>query len=247
MIASLWRTLARLRQALLPGQCGVCHGWPAQPVCAECRQAFASVCRRCPRCALPLDEASGTCPGCNERPPRLDHCIAAVDYAYPWNDLILRYKFQGSPGDAPWLAEMMREAPGARQLLGRADWVVPVPLSSRRLAQRGFNQAWELARVLAPARVRHDLLGRRRDTQAQSRLNREDRLLNLQRALAVPQARVTAVAGRHVLLVDDVMTTGATLDAASLALRAAGARRVSALVFARAAKSGHAEHRPRPP
>ena len=247
MFGSLLRGVAARTAALLPGQCGVCHAWPAQALCDECLQAFALPRARCPRCALPLDDPAGTCAGCEEEAPTLDACLAAVDYAYPWNDLVLRYKFQGQPGDAPWLAALMREAPGARRLLGQAAPVVPVPLSNRRLAQRGFNQAWELARLLSPTRARHDLLARRWDTQAQSRLNREDRLLNLRHALVVPQARAREVAGRHVLLVDDVMTTGATLDAASLALRAAGARRVSALVFARAAKSGHAERRPRPP
>ncbi|MCL4771766.1 MAG: ComF family protein, partial [Burkholderiaceae bacterium] len=102
-----------------------------------------------------------------------------------------------------------------------------------RLRERGFNQALLLARILAPAKTDATLLLRLHDTQAQSNLGRAQRLRNLQGALAVDPLRAAALQGRSVLLVDDVMTTGATLQAAALALRQAGARTVSALVFAR--------------
>lgn len=246
LLESLLAGLARA----LPGQCAICHAWPAEPVCRDCRARFSSPRPRCPRCALALEPANGQaspgCASCLEFPLDLDACVAALDYAYPWNFLLARYKFNSNPGDASLLAGLMRDTPQAPLLLARAQVLVPVPLSADRLRQRGYNQAWELARRLAPRKARTDVLLRLRDTQAQSGLNREERLLNLRHALAVPADQTHRVAGRRVLLVDDVMTTGATLHAASLALRAAGAREVTALVAARTAKSGDAERRPRP-
>jgi ComF family protein len=114
---------------------------------------------------------------------------------------------------------------------------VPVPLSPRRLATRGYNQAWEIARPLArrlrvPAAAR--LMVRSRDTRAQAELSGDERRRNMQRAFEVPCA--AAVRARHIGLVDDVMTSGATLHAAARALKHAGASRVSALVILRTPK-----------
>lgn len=231
----------------LPARCAVCHAWPAGPVCAQCLGAFTVIVRRCACCALPLgtDLTSDLCLECNLARPSLDRCVAATDYAFPWNHVVASYKFNSKTGHARLLVRLMQATPHASSLLARAQLVVPVPLSAQRLRDRGYNQAWELARRLAPGKARTDLLVRRWDTAAQSRLHREDRLLNLRHALAVPQALRGQVAGQRVLLIDDVMTTGATLHAASLALRAAGAHEVCALVFARAAKSGDAQRRPR--
>lgn len=111
--------------------------------------------------------------------------------------------------------------------------MLPLPLSRERLRQRGFNQALELARQLAPGKTRSDVLLRLRDTPAQSALPREARLRNVRGAFGVADGQVRTVAGQHVLLVDDVMTSGATLSGAAQALRAAGAARVTALVLAR--------------
>jgi ComF family protein len=159
--------------------------------------------------------------------------VAAVDYAYPWAGIVGQYKFQADPAWAPTLARLLHSTPWAEPLMDAADWVLPIPLSAHRLRERGFNQALLLARILAPAKTDATLLLRLHDTQAQSNLGRAQRLRNLQGALAVDPLRVAALQGRSVLLVDDVMTTGATLQAAALALRQAGASTVSALVFAR--------------
>ncbi len=225
--------------AWLPSQCAICHTWPARRVCDACAARFAQPLARCTGCALPLpasshDASKGMrCGACLRTPLGLEQCVAAVDYAYPWAGIVAQYKFQSDPAWAPALARLLLSTPWAEPLVDAADRVLPIPLSAQRLRERGFNQALLLARALAPSKTDATLLLRLHDTQAQSGLGRAQRLRNLQGTLAVDPLRASALQGRSVLLVDDVMTTGATLQAAALALRQAGARAVSALVFAR--------------
>ena len=173
------------------------------------------------------------CGACLREPPPLDACFAAVRYAYPWSSLVARFKFSGEPGWADALAEHMALAPGVAEEIGQCDLVLPLPLASRRLAERGFNQALLLAQRLAPARTEPRLLLRLRETGSQATLDRQARRLNVRHAFGVDPLRIHEVAGRAVLLVDDVMTSGASLHAAAQAVRQAGARRVAALVLAR--------------
>jgi ComF family protein len=156
-----------------------------------------------------------------------------VDYRYPWDGLVTQFKFHDQPGWAAPLAQLLGDAPGARLLLDEADLVVPMPLSRERLAQRGFNQALAIARRLAPARTDATLLLRLRDTTPQAALDRRQREANVRGAFAVDPLQAGRLRGRHLLIVDDVMTSGASLYAAARVLREAGADRVSALVLAR--------------
>lgn len=235
---SMLRTALRRLGAWLPSQCAICHTWPARRVCDACAARFAQPLARCTGCALPLPASDHTpgglrCGACLRTPLGLERCVAAVDYAYPWAGIVAQYKFQSDPAWAPTLARLLQSTPWAEPLIDAADWVLPIPLSAQRLRERGFNQALLLARALAPDKTDATLLLRLHDTQAQSGLGRAQRLRNLQGALAVDPLRASSLQGRSVLLVDDVMTTGATLQAAATALRQAGASAVSALVFAR--------------
>jgi ComF family protein len=173
------------------------------------------------------------CGACIREAPPLDLCLAAVPYEYPWSGLITRYKFGASPGWSAALALLLRSTPWAEPALEAADLVLPMPLSRERLRQRGFNQALELARHLAPAKVDATLLLRLRDTPAQSALPRQQRLRNVRGAYGVAAGRGPDLQGRRVLLVDDVMTSGASLYTAAQALRAAGAAHITGLVLAR--------------
>jgi ComF family protein len=226
----------------LPGTCQVCARWPAQAVCHACSQRFAAQRPRCHTCAQVLLSPGPCCGACLTRPGALRQCVAAVDYAFPWDGLLARFKFQGESGWAQVLAGLMLEAPGALPLLAGADWIVPVPLSAQRLGQRGYNQAWELVKALRrQARARGqpvagglaEALVRTRHTPDQHSLPRQERLQNLHGAFASHPAQAARLAGAQLLLVDDVSTTGATLNSAARSLLQAGARQVSALVFAR--------------
>ena len=246
-----------LRQFLhrLPGfasQCAVCRSWPAEQVCQPCLARFAAVRPRCAACALPLPAGFGTgpprtgdqlCADCLRQRPPLDGALAAVSYAFPWSSLITRYKFGEQHGWAGFFAGLLLRTPGVAQALGELDaedWLIPLPLSAERLQTRGFNQAWELASALARqsrTRAQADtrLLLRLKHTQAQSQLKREARLANVKGAFQVDPLRAAELDGRRVVLVDDVMTSGASLFAAAQALREAGAARITAVVLARTA------------
>lgn len=174
------------------------------------------------------------CGACVRDPPPLDACVAALPYAFPWSRLVTEFKFHGQPGWAQALARLMRSVPWVEPLVESADLLVPMPLAIGRLRQRGFNQALELCHQLAPAKTDARLLLRLRETQPQTALSRSERQTNLRHAFAVDPLRVDMASSRHLVLVDDVMTSGASLHAAASALRGAGAARVSALVLARA-------------
>ncbi|MDQ3059525.1 MAG: ComF family protein [Pseudomonadota bacterium] len=183
------------------------------------------------------------CVACASELPALDGALAALSYAYPWSTLITRYKFGEQHGWAGFFASLLLQAPGVAHLfehLAPQDWVLPLPLSDQRLQTRGFNQAWELASALArqtrtQAQADARLLLRVRHTRAQSELRRQDRLTNVKGAFQVDPLRVAGLEGRSVVLVDDVMTSGASLFEAAQVLRDAGAATVTAVVLARTA------------
>ncbi len=232
-IGCMFRRLLEGLAARLPSQCAVCHGWPAEPVCEPCIAQFAQPVPRCQTCALPVPAGVRTCGACITRPPPLDACLAALPYAYPWSGLIADFKFQQHPGWARQFGLLMRSGPWVEPALDEADLLVPLPLSALRLQERGYNQALLLARALEPAKVAADVLLRILHTPPQSSLARKERLQGLQHAFAVDPLRAAQVRGKRVVLVDDVMTTGATLHAAAGVLRQAGVHHITALVLAR--------------
>ncbi|HZY19887.1 MAG TPA: phosphoribosyltransferase family protein [Ramlibacter sp.] len=229
----MFTQLVRRCSQATPALCEVCHAWPAGPVCGTCIAGFGAPRHRCLRCAIGLPEGVPVCGTCLRSPPPLDACHAAVSYGYPWAGLIGRYKFSGEAGWAETFAALAARAPAVASLCAAAHRVVPMPLSRERLAQRGFNQAHELARRLAPAKADPHLAVRLRDTPPQSALDLAARRANVRNAFALEPARAADVRGRAVLLVDDVMTTGASLFALAGVFRAAGASAVAAVVLAR--------------
>ena len=220
--------------AWLPSRCVVCQSWPQEPLCDTCISRFAQPLHRCAGCALPLQHKTRRCGACLTSPPPLDLCLSATAYAWPWVDLIARFKFQQQPGWAGPLATLMLSAPGVEDALDAADTVLPIPLSAQRLAERGYNQAWLLARELCPHKADSQWLLRTRDTPTQRSLPRAERLANLVGAFAVEPLRALQLQGKRVVLVDDVMTSGASLHTAARALRQAGVSHISAVVLARA-------------
>ena len=217
----------------VPSQCAVCHAWPSRPLCNACVARFAQPAERCRHCALRVPPGVPVCGACLKNPPVFDACLAAVDYAYPWADALADFKFRANPGWAGTLATLLRSTPWVEPALDAADRVLPIPLSRQRLQQRGFNQALLLARQWAPDKTRADLLLRIRHHTAQSQLQRAQRLSNLSGAFAIEPLHQAQLHGARVVLVDDVMTTGATLHSAAVALRQAGAAHITAVVVAR--------------
>lgn len=219
----------------LPSQCQVCRSWPTQTLCEACVGRFAQLQPRCQTCALPLPTGLQHCGACLQRPPPLDACLAAVPYDYPWANLIANFKFREQPGLARTLAVLVRSTPWVEPALEAADHVLPMPLSRERLQSRGFNQALVLARQLAPDKTRKQLLLRVKDTPPQRTLKRAERLTSVNDAFAVEPLRANQIRGTKLVLVDDVMTSGASLFAAARVLRAAGAVHITGLVIARTA------------
>ena len=219
--------------AAVPSQCRVCRAWPSEIICESCVSSFAQPQPRCPTCALAVPLGVRQCGACVKAPPPLDACLAAVSYAYPWSGLIVDYKFHEQVGLCNAFCLLLRSTPWVEPALEAADIVLPMPLSTARLQNRGFNQALLLARQLARDKTDAQLLLRIRDTPAQSSLQRSERLRALDGAFAVDPLRHKRLRGTRVVLVDDVMTSGASLFAAASTLRAAGAAHITAVVIAR--------------
>lgn len=217
----------------LPSQCAVCHAWPAHNVCEACVAAFAQPVARCLTCALPAAPGVHQCGACILHPPPLDACLAALPYAYPWSKLVADFKFHQHPGWATSFAALLRAAPWVEPALDAADVLLPMPLSKERLRERGYNQAHVLACALDAPKVVHGVLLRVRDTPPQRTLPRGERLLAVQDAFALEPLQIHRVRGKRVVLLDDVMTSGASLHAAARVLRGAGVAHTTALVLAR--------------
>jgi ComF family protein len=163
----------------------------------------------------------------------LNACWAAMSYTWPWVSLIGQFKFQSHPGWARQFALLMHSTPFVADAVEHAQVLIPIPLSFQRLSERGFNQSLVLSQQLSREKTHTNSLLRMRNTLAQSSLPRNERLTNLKGAFAVAPFMAAKLRGQRILLIDDVMTSGATLNAAAQVLKQAGAAHVSALVFAR--------------
>lgn len=211
-------------------QCLLCGGRADNcGICLACAEELPTLQNACETCALPLMEPARFCPACLRQPPHFSGVQAAWHYAYPVNQLIQRFKYCGDLTSGHSLAQMAAQIMDVDQ---RPDLLSPIPLHWRRYWQRGYNQAQLVAEELGrqwQLPVRPRLLRKVSATQTQSQLNRSQRLRNLLDSFALRGC----VEGLHIGLVDDVLTTGATLEAAAQKLLQEGAARVSAFVLAR--------------
>jgi len=231
-------TAGRLFAAALPQHCALCAAPSgASLLCAACEASLPLVGESCPACALPVP-GGALCGRCVRRPPPQALTVAAHAYAFPADRLVMRLKYGHELPLAGALAARLASSLPARYAPGSwPDAIVPLPLARRRQRERGFNQACEIARPLAKTLGRPLLhaLVRDRDAPPQASLPRSRRASNVRGAFRACHD----VRGLSVALVDDVMTTGATVDAAARALRSAGARSVDAWVVARALPGAH--------
>jgi ComF family protein len=242
----------RARLARLAGQAGsAVLDVALPPLCLACNRPVGSMGALCPGCWTGLHQI--TAPVCTRlgtplasdlgfdiispraiaEPPVFRRARSAVRFEDTGRLLVHRLKYGDRLDLVQAMAGWMKRA-GA-DLLGEADVLVPIPLHRTRLWWRRFNQAGELAKSLSQmsgVRVEHDLLLRARRTQRQVGLSRSQRARNLAGALGVPDGAKARVMGRRIVIIDDVMTSGATLNAAARALLRAGASNVDALTFA---------------
>ena len=189
----------------------------------------------CDGCGAPFDYEIGVrCAACLARRRAFDRARAACIYDETSREPILKLKHADRTDLAPLFARWLSRA--ARELVAEADAIAPVPLHRGRLLSRRYNQAAEIARPLsrlAGVRYLPDALVRRRATETQGGKSGSGRRRNVAGAFEVPPRKVAQVAGKRVLLVDDVLTTGATAEGCARALKAAGALRVDVAVVAR--------------
>lgn len=237
---------ALLRMAtdiVFPPRCPSCRAYVTGDgnFCSTCfsqlRMINAPLCACCGIPFVVAVEAETRCPSCLDTPPDFDVARAALVYDGISAPLVTSLKFHDQWAGLTRYTQMMLRL--GRPLLEGADMLIPVPLHWRRLIRRRFNQAALLAYSISdqmgvPCRV--DMLARVHYTKPQMRLSRAERLNNVKRAFAVVPEAEALLAGKTVILVDDVVTTGATANACAIALKKAGAREVRVLALARTVK-----------
>lgn len=224
---------------VLPPQCSSCRARLAeQGLCAACWRDLSFIeAPLCDRLGIPFDYDPGAgilSAAAIANPPRFARARAVVHYDDGARTLVHRYKYRDGLELAPLLGRMMKRS--GRDLIADSDIVVPVPLYRSRLWSRRFNQAALLALVLARETgliYEPQLLDRVRKTKTQVGLNAAQRRRNVSRAFGVNENGFERLSGKRVLLIDDVITTGATIDACSRALLSGGAEVVNVLTFAR--------------
>ncbi|MDI2141636.1 MULTISPECIES: ComF family protein [unclassified Pseudomonas] len=213
------------------------------PLCVACETDLPWLSDQCVTCALPLPATGLTCGGCLKDPPAFEHVVVPWSYGFPVDSLITRFKHNAKWPIGRLLGDVLGQYLQHRfdEGLLRPDALLPVPLANKRLRQRGFNQAAMLARWLGKQLdlpCEENVLRRIQDTSAQQALDAKARKRNLRNAFdLLPDARIQ---GRHLALVDDVLTTGATAQALARLLMDAGAARVDVYCLARTPKPGDA-------
>lgn len=225
----------RVVDSLLPPQCQSCGS--AQPLldglCLACKCSIFQLGGQCPRCAAALPGSSGqACGRCLQQPHAIDQAWAGFAYGPVIAPLLRQLKFSHQLAAADSLGRLLARLDCPLNL-SQVDMLIPAPLHLSRLRQRGFNQALELCRPLARQQqldIRRDVLWRTHATHEQSRLSARQRQRNVAQAFTCR----SRLQGEHVLLFDDVMTTGATMQAMAQCLKQAGAGQVSAIAVARA-------------
>jgi len=226
----LRKAAAAFTQWVFGGTCMLCRGGAEQGLlCAACDADLPRLGGAlCPRCAVP-STAGAICGRCLSHPPRFDATVAALEYRFPADVLVHALKFRGELALAALLARLLEDRIARDPPV---HFILPVPLAARRLRERGYNQALEIARHLARAtgaRLALDACERARDTPAQIGLPWAERAANVRGAFLSRRA----LDGATVAVLDDVMTTGATLDEIAGALKGSGASYVVNWVVAR--------------
>ena len=222
------RALRQCLDTCLPHRCLLCGKESDDTLCTACSGDIGRLPTGCAQCGE-TSPANTLCGHCLAAPPHFDATRAPFLYAFPLDRLIQAYKYGGELALAPWFANKMAQAIGTLPF----DRILPMPLHPGRLRERGFNQSAELARLLAKkcqTRLDLDACQRRRATSVQADLPHKERAANVRGAFECTRS----FAGEHLLLIDDVMTTGTTASECARTLKLHGAASVTVAVIARA-------------
>lgn len=227
---------AKCSEWLFPACCVVCaKNLPgAEAVCAECHRTLPWNTQSCRRCALPII-AGMHCGPCLSDPPAFAECISPFIYQPPISTLIIQLKFQHELRYAKILGQLLAQAV-SKQAHALPQCLIPVPLHRQRIRRRGFNQAVEIARPLSKAfqiPICNDFCFRRKNTQAQSHLSASARRRNMTGAFVICESKKQSFT--HVAVVDDVMTTGQTVESLCRVLQSQGIKKIDVWCCARAA------------
>ncbi len=237
----VYKSIRASLQRLFPPQCLLCldHSGATMEICPACRATLPWLGHHCRCCALPLATANAElCGRCLQRPPRFHQCLCALNYRFPVDSLLADFKHHAKPPSGRLLAQLWLERCSAAAAEPLPDALVPVPLHWRRRWQRGYNQSllvsqfWGSALAIPVA----DLLRRQHATPPQQGLTAAERRRNMKNAF--PLANPDRIRGKHLALVDDVLTTGTTANAAAAILLRAGATRVDVWCLARTPAPG---------
>ena len=228
----LWEGVLEL---LFPSRCPGCGKAGEEDFCPQCREALPwigdLVCRRC-GIALNEGEAEDFCSECRREPRYYDRIRSVFFFRYPVRDAVLSWKYARAQGKGEILAAYLAEFTRTSGFPPPVDLIIPVPISEAKLKKRGFNQAETLARKVGEAvgaQVKPELLKRIRNTPSQSLLKRHERFDNVRNAFKLLWAN--RVEGKSVLLVDDIVTSSATLNECARLLRNAGAKNIYGLTL----------------
>lgn len=207
-------------------------------LCAPCLQDLPRIIHSCYQCGLPLQDALSTtlCGQCQQSPPPVDYLMSSLHYAYPVGHLISQLKFQRHLSHAKIFSQLLLstlQAHYIRPSIELPEVIIPVPLHKKRIRQRGFNQALEIARPIAKGLnvpILSDVIQRAKYTQAQSLLSAVERRKNLRGSFAM----VKPIKADHIVLLDDVVTTGTTVYELASLLKKQGVKKVGVWAVARA-------------
>ena len=220
--------------------CVLCDTKVTQSIslCCACLQDLPRISHSCYRCALPLQNelADTVCGQCQQSPPPVDYLISSLHYAYPVGYLISQLKFQRHLSHAKIFSQLLLttlQAYYSKSSVALPEIMIPVPLHKKRIRQRGFNQALEIARPIAKELnipISSDAIQRTKHTEAQSLLSAVERRKNLRHSFEI----VKPITADHIVLLDDVVTTGTTVYELASLLKKQGVKTVSVWTVARA-------------
>ena len=229
------RWFSTVTQYLIPTLCMVCENPQAKIVCDACRKRIAinrsQIGPSCAVCALPIKPHQSICTQCEEERPAFDRVVYLDLYQEPLRHPLHLLKYQKRLACASGFALLWNTFHQNALNSCDADVLIPVPLSQAKLAARGFNQAWEIAKQIdLPNSVKRapNLVICQRANAAQASLSRADRTASMQERFVLKADAVTVIRNRHILIVDDVLTTGSTIHSLATTLKQSGAERVTA-------------------